>query len=175
MVPFSNLLLPPLCALISKGCLLKVAYRWTPALNFLISSNTEVRQKGSYWSIRWWSQRKEEVHYISLIYLLRGSEIVSCSPPFHCAVELAKTQDEELTEGYTSPRAGVDMKRSQAKWGRKGIMDTSQGKDKCRKFNLRVCIDLFLHWLGWSKKKQVVKEGSGNQTWSLNSLRHINT
>lgn len=70
---------------------------------------------------------------------------MSCTPPFHYAVELARTQDEELMESYMSPRAGVAMKRSQARWGRKGIMDTSQGKDKCGKFNLRVCIDLFLH------------------------------
>lgn len=56
--------------------------------------------------------------------------MISCISPFHYAVELARTQDEELTKGYTSPRAGVDMKRSQAKWGMKGIMDIlSQGKD----------------------------------------------
>lgn len=49
--------------------------------------------------------------------------------------------------------------------------DVSQGKDKFRKLNLRVCVDLFIHqsfvkfwfnrvnWVGWGKKKQVVKEG----------------
>lgn len=85
------------------------------------------------------------MHYISLILPILWFRNCNLYPPFHYAVELARTQDEELTEGYASPRAGVDMKRSQAKWGMKGIMDISQGKDKCRKFNLRVCIDLFIH------------------------------